>query len=190
MACNNCAPKLGLSQSCVNKPIGGHEVTLYYIPMCKLAEDPFVEGYGNGVVTDILLLDPDNDGFYAITANKDSVKADIATDPMSRMVIPTLVFEVQPLDADSDRLVAAANARAFLQSMIDNNGPLLFILEERKNSRNITMRRIYPSLSPEPFAITTGAKAEEAPKATLTFKGPTDELPFVLDNVYEIPLAG
>lgn len=189
MACNNCVPDLGLSQSCINKATGGHEMTLYFIAMCKLAEDPFTEGYDNGIVSDIALLNAELDGFLAITCNKDSVKVDMATDPINRMVVPTLVFDVQMLDADPDRLVAAANARAFLQKMIDNNQPLCFILEERKNSRNITMRRIYPCLAPEPFAITTGMKAEEAPKATLTFKGPVEQLPFVLDNAYEIPLA-
>lgn len=186
--CNNCVPTLGLGRNCVAKPTGGFEQTIYFAPMCKLASDPFVEGYDNGIITDISFIDPE-DGFLAITVNKDSVSFKPTSDPLSRMLMSLLTFDVQPLDADSDRILAAVNARKFIQSIIDNNEPLCFILEQRKNSRNISVRQIIPSMDIDTVVGDSGAKTEETPKYTLTFKKSLEELPFFLDEAYEIPLA-
>lgn len=187
MPCTNCVPELEFLDNCLLKLAGGAERTLYYLPMCKIAPDGFIEGYASGIITDITVLD--GAVFLPIAAIKDSIKADYVHDPMSRMVDLTLTFDIQSLGADTDRILAAAQWREFLQGFIDYNEPVCFVVEERKSSRNITTRKLYPNLAAEPFNGTSGAKSEESPKTTLMFKRRVEQLPFILDSAYVLPLA-
>lgn len=188
MPCNNCVPELSLGDNCIAKPAGGAERTIWYVPMCKLAEDPFAEQSTPGIVTDILLLD--GAFFRPVACLKDSIVATYVTDDATRMVTATLSFQLQPLGMDADRAIASADARGFLQALIDYNEQMCFVVEERRNSRNVAIRKVFPALLPEPFSGTSGAKAEDLQSATLTYKSRSDSLPLLLDSAYLLPTSG